>query len=101
MALPLPPAGTPDPGVELRLDLLAEALVAAVEGGAAESVEVRILAGPDEWPALAAALEARARASGHPLLHVEPPPRVPHALREPSSRKRRQAAAGDPRPAVK
>lgn len=79
VALPLPPAGESDPGVDLRLDLVAEAM-GEVESASREAgqgpldVHVRLVPAPEEHAALAEALRRRARSPGPGGLRYEPPP---------------------------
>jgi hypothetical protein len=95
VALPLPPGGEGDSGVERRLDWVAEAMAdVAAEAPGGLAVHVRLVPRSEEYPALVAALRRRARSEGPGGLHFDAPPEPVHpraGIDEP--------AGGAPRPA--
>lgn len=99
VALPLPPGGEGDPGVELRLDWVAEAMAAvAAEAQGGLAVHVRLVPRPEEYPALVEALRRRARNPGPGGLHFDLPPEPAHSRAEiagPAGSARRGASASE------
>ncbi|MGH0032405.1 MAG: hypothetical protein ACQGVC_21650, partial [Myxococcota bacterium] len=79
VAMPLPPAGDPDPGVELRLEEVARAMTecqasAERDGRGPLAVHLRLVPTPQEHAPLVEALRSRARSRGRGALRFELPP---------------------------
>lgn len=94
VALPLPPVGEDDPGVETRLDLVAETM-ALVASMASEplAVHVRLVPRSEELPLLVEALRRRSQQPGPGGLHFDAPS---EPLRAASARAEAPAGRRDP-----